>query len=433
MSEAPGADSFGEFRGLVHAHKRAGRKVVLLEFPQASHVSYYAPVLRRLRAQAPEVRPVAMYARQLPTRGLLEAALKDAGFGDLPVTDRWEQGAGADLYLSTNQFTPGLTDTYSICLFHGQPSKGITFSRRALETYDAYFFYGPLHRQALQRYQRHHGRLGDYCPRIEEAGYPKTDPLFDGSLSRERVLAGLGLPVDATTVLYAPAFNEHASLRTAGLDIVRRLAGIRGINVLVKLAGHTVENTVKGYSTGGVDWPAVLRQFENERVKLVLDPDVNPCLVAADLMLTDVSGVAWDFLALDKPVVFWDCPDFYRKHAVQFDASLSLEECLADDSMNAGRNYGTVVSDGDALERAIAQHRDGADPMASSRAGLADRILHHRGAATAAVVDALLDLLRQDARPAKPHSSWLRDVWLPRTARRIGGPVLRTARRLAAR
>lgn len=433
MNPGGGAGSFGEYRRHIRDHKRAGRKVVLLEFPQASHTSYYLPVMRYLRANAPDVALVVMYASHLPTRRLLEQSLRDNGFGDLFITGRWNVGAGADLYLSTNQFTPGLPGVYSVCFFHGQPSKGITFNRRALETYDAFFFYGPLHLRALDRYVEHHGAGHPYRPEIVETGYPKTDPLFDGSISRDKVLRELGLPVASRTVLYAPAFNEHASLRTAGHDIVRRLSQIDGINVLIKLAGHTVENTVKGYSTGGVDWPEALRRYESGRVRLVLEPDINPCLLAADIMVTDVSGVAYDFLALDKPVVFWDCPDFYLKHAVQFDGSLTLADCLADDSMNAGRNFGMVVRDCGELEQAIAGLRDGLDPTAGLRANLVERILFHPGKATEAVGSTLLRLLRSNAPPRKPHRSWIRDVWLPAAARSMARPLVRGIRRLAAR
>lgn len=432
MSATAGAGGFGDFRRYVNEQKQAGRKIVLMEFPQASHISYYAPVITRLRSEAPDVIPVVMYARHLPTRGMLDKVLRDHGFGDLFVTDRWNVGCGAHLYLSTNQFTPGLIDVYSVCFFHGQPSKGITFNRRALETYDAFFFYGPLHHKALERYLRRHGTK-NFCPRIVETGYPKTDPLFDGSLSRERIRAGFGFSVDLPTVLYAPAFNEHASLRTAGREIVERLSRIEGINVLIKLAGHTIENTVRGYSTGGVDWPALLRAYENDRLKLVLDPDINPCLVAADIMLTDVSGVAWDFLALRKPVVYWDCPEFYRKHAAQFDGSLTLEECLSDESINAGRSHGMVVASCDELERAINRLKDGGTRAFPLDQNLADQILFNRGNATVEVVKSLLYLVRSDARPAKPHNSWLRDVWLPTTARRMGGPLLRGLRKLLPR
>ena len=43
----------------------------------------------------------------------------------------------------------GLDGVYSIVLFHGQPSKGLTFSPEVLNSFDAPLLTVPMHREAL--------------------------------------------------------------------------------------------------------------------------------------------------------------------------------------------------------------------------------------------------------------------------------------------
>ena len=117
-----------------------------------------------------------------------------------------------DLFLTTEQYTLGLDGVYSVALFHGQPSKGLTFTPQIIESFDAFFLYGPLHRQAFDEYlQLGLGKGPDHLT-LFEIGYPKSDDLLNGRFSCEKVLEELCLDSSRKTILYAPAFNEGASL-----------------------------------------------------------------------------------------------------------------------------------------------------------------------------------------------------------------------------
>jgi SAM-dependent methyltransferase len=218
-------------------------------------------------------------------------------------------------------------------------------------------------------------------PEIFEAGYPKTDVLFAGLYDRSVVLAELGLDPARKTVLYAPAFNEKATLRTIGSELVAAMASLRGINLIIKLAPDSIRKKDNIYATGGVCWREQLKQHESERCRIADDLDINRYLVAADVMVTDVSGVAYDFLVLGKPVIYYDCPQFYSEYVTRFDDSLTFDECLSDDSINAGRNYGLVVKSIDELISRLEEHLKGEFPLTASVNG-PELFLYHPGHAT---------------------------------------------------
>src|ERR1035437_4658380 len=123
------------------------------------------------------------------------------------------------LYISSEAC--GIDNIYSVYTFHGQPSKGLTFSHGKLDNFDALFLYGQLQRETLEHFIK--TQLNNIKPSslfLYDIGYPKSDDLLNGKWKRDEVLKELGLPQEKTTILYAPAFNEGASLREFGLEII---------------------------------------------------------------------------------------------------------------------------------------------------------------------------------------------------------------------
>ncbi len=150
-----------------------------------------------------------------------------------------------DLYVTTEQFTSGPAGVYTLTLFHGQPSKGFSFlvpndgllpPHDALKVNDALFLYGPLHRQALEEHLAIRGQRSPSHLSLFDIGYTKSDDLLSGRFDRENYLKTLGLDPIKKTILYAPAFNEGASMRECGVGILDALCGMEDYNVLAKLA-----------------------------------------------------------------------------------------------------------------------------------------------------------------------------------------------------
>jgi len=51
-----------------------------------------------------------------------------------------------------------------------------------------------------------------------DVGYSKTDELFNNNYNKDKIIEGLKLDISKKTILYAPAFNEYASLRENGYE-----------------------------------------------------------------------------------------------------------------------------------------------------------------------------------------------------------------------
>lgn len=370
------------------------RWIIAVELPMLGEMPYIIPILRKMTDSADFSvvlacrdygNDVKMLDAFLPAGVLSRILVINSGFLD-PLSSL------IDLYVTSEQFSLGHPRIFSICVFHGQPSKGITFSCKILESFDMFFFLGPLHRQALEGFIQRNS-VASRLPEIFEAGYPKLDPLINRKYDRQHVLRSLGLSGDRRTVLYAPAFNEFATLRTFGPDLVDALTGIDDINVIIKLAPDSINSVTNFYATGGINWREVLKKFEGERCRVADDIDINPYLEAADLMVTDVSGVAYDFLITGKPVVYFDCPDFYTKYLPRYDVGLTLEECLADDSVNAGRNYGTVVGNLAELRHVVTDCLSNNYGAYCPPAGMADALVYNPGTATDVSFDRIEKLL----------------------------------------
>jgi len=309
-----------------------------------------------------------------------------------------------NIYITSSQFSSMVPDTYSICIFHGQPSKGITFNKKMLENFDEFFFYGSLHRRAWDIFIKKTEAAIEYSPKLTMIGHTKLDALLNNRYERKAILDSLGLDSALKTVLYAPAFNEHATLRTIGRELIQCLKSIDNINVIVKLAPDSIMSRENFYATGGIDWKKTLQPLAGDHLAIAEDLDANPLLAASDIMVTDVSGIAYDFLVLGKPVIYYDCPQFYRRCVPAFDPNITFAECLAEDTINAGRKYGHVVGTLAELKKAVVCFTAGASRWPDQTGSMVGEILKNPGRATEAAVARIEELLAGHAKSKRPLS-----------------------------
>jgi CDP-glycerol glycerophosphotransferase len=108
-------------------------------------------------------------------------------------------------------------------------------------------------------------------------------------------------------VLYAPTFRDNLLvpaeefLRYLGFDMARLDAVLtkHGAYVIMKFH-HLVRTTKSSHRFAKI----------SQRVHIISDPiDVYPILSQADVLVTDYSSVFFDFLLLDRPIVFY-VPDY---------------------------------------------------------------------------------------------------------------------------
>jgi CDP-glycerol glycerophosphotransferase (TagB/SpsB family) len=190
--------------------------------------------------------------------------------------------------------------TKQVQAFHGVSSKNVKFNPWMAD-FDLLLLPGKRERDKFAAL----GVLDD--TQYALIGHPKSDRVLRGELTREAARARYNLP-DAPTVLYAPTHGALSSFFSWGLEICRAVP--RDWNLIVK--PHPVLATTTAAEGAGGETLAQVKNFlqersaENKTLWLPLEPDVVPLMAAADILITDYSSVAEEFLVFDRPLIFAD-------------------------------------------------------------------------------------------------------------------------------
>jgi len=154
--------------------------------------------------------------------------------------------------------------------------------------------------------------------RILELGIPRTDVLFlhkDNTKLKIELKEKFDLPLEKRVILYAPtwrAWDPHAQFKLF-LEIIsnndlQRLLDVNNAILVFKPHPHD-EAKVKSFN-----FPRNVHIVtSSEMLKKGLT--TNDLLLITDLLITDYSSIFWDYLILDRPIVFY-APDLeeYRMH-----------------------------------------------------------------------------------------------------------------------
>lgn len=139
-------------------------------------------------------------------------------------------------------------------------------------------------------------------------GYPKFDPYLNGQLSPLRLFSN-----NRKTILYAPTWVSQvtsmqigqrsrfgeSSLQIWSLAILQQLSG--KYNLILKFHSNMneskldiyqqIQETIEQHDLSGV-------------VKTVIDDNILPYMHTADLMISDISSVCYEWLHFDRPILF---------------------------------------------------------------------------------------------------------------------------------
>lgn len=220
---------------------------------------------------------------------------------------RWDVCIEAD-YKSPRIQLP----TKSIQIFHGFSGKFTSNGQnekidgtinRAAAKYDRLFCFSRKHVELFVR----SGFLKrkDVALRI---GFPKIDGLVDDSISRDKVLRSYGADPEKMSVLYAPSWNPELSLNNIGEELIELLS-LRPWTLLVKL--HPISRQsigkIKGYTRE--NWAQFLDLRAKKRGFIyVRDQNSSRYLKAADILITDHGSTLYEYMLLNRPVLYYDTP-----------------------------------------------------------------------------------------------------------------------------
>lgn len=185
--------------------------------------------------------------------------------------------------------------------FHGVSSKNVKFNEWMAE-YDLLLLPGKRERDKF-------AAMG-VLDKTQYAliGHPKADRVLRGELTKQVAREKYFLP-DRPTVLYAPTHGTLSSFFAWGLEICQAVPV--DWNLIVK--PHPSLATTSAREASGGETIDCIREYLQQRGEryggtlwLPLEPDVMPLMAAADVLITDYSSVAEEFLIFDRPLIFCD-------------------------------------------------------------------------------------------------------------------------------
>jgi len=221
-------------------------------------------------------------------------------------------------------------------------------------------------------------------------GYPKVDCLANGSLDRRRIARELGLDPRLTTAIYAPTWSPYSSLNSMGERVIERLAA-SGLQVIVKLHDRSYDPRKRG--SGGVDWTQRLAKYDSHPlVRVAHGADSSPLLAASDVLISDHSSIAFEYMLLDRPIVLLDPPELVQQAGINPEKVRSL------------RSAARVVDEPSALAAAVLATLRNPSALSAERRTIASQLFYRAGTATdraVALIYRLIDLpAAADIRPA---------------------------------
>lgn len=333
------------------------RKRVLFFSKVPMNFVLFAPVYERMRHD-----PAIEFHFTGKMRGERDPRLVYSSFdlGDARFCrNSWARFRRWDLYVSPDFRLAGKRARVKTHMFHGFSIRNFAIHERALD-FDRLHLIGPyMKRRFVEAF-----RLADEDPRLEEVGMPKLDALVRGGYDRAAVHEELGLDPGKKTVLFAPTWIEGGCLDTRGEEIVRAL-GRLPVNTIVKLHDNSFDLRKQRK-----DWGAVLPPLLTSSQALARGFDSNPYLAAADLLISDASSVANEYLLLDRPLVFFRLPELEAKWP-------------STDRETWGTRTGTTIDRADELEGAVLGALDSPGALADVRRAAAEDYFYAPGTATA--------------------------------------------------
>ncbi|HEB9325614.1 TPA: CDP-glycerol glycerophosphotransferase family protein [Campylobacter jejuni] len=147
--------------------------------------------------------------------------------------------------------------------------------------------------------------------KVYECGYPRIDiTLKLNNLRKRQIRKRLNIKNDDKIILYAPTYRN--SFEKAELNIKKLLKDLEifrksGFNVVFR--GHyNLENKLK----------------DNEVLSVPRDIDTNELLSIVDILITDYSSIAFDFMILNRPIIYYiyDYEEYKKQHGLYFDIEM---------------------------------------------------------------------------------------------------------------
>lgn len=243
----------------------------------------------------------------------LKKALDKNNCDYVPYTDLKNQEADLLITSTYDDETKPIPCKKWIQLFHGVADKDYTY-KNYISRYDEAFLIGNF---ALDRFKQNDIPIKK-CSLI---GFPKQDWIINNKTNlqfKKSVYGKYRLDPKKTTILYAPTWGmKNLSSFPKAYKYLTAYAIKNKINLIIKLHAHLYDaKLMKLHSKTISDCKQYIESIEEVRniskkhTNIVLAPkedyDISPLFLIADLMVSDFSSAGFEFLIMDRPIIFLD-------------------------------------------------------------------------------------------------------------------------------
>ena len=300
--------------------RQPDRRRILVNAALAMEFAMIAPIYRRMKND-PHVQFFFTSTVRPDNSGSIFA---EAGSDPPIITSSQAAWMKFDAYVAADLiWAKLLRGAPRVQTFHGVAGKyGNLYDRpeSSLREWDRLFF---INQRRLNNFIAV-GAIEHDSPAPRLVGMPKADCLVNGSLQRDDILKSLGLDPSRRAVLYAPTWTPYSSLNAMGEELVGKLADA-GLCVIVKL--HDNSRDPDPRNSGGIDWVARLTPIlQKNGGHLAERGSISPYLAAADVMISDHSSAAFEFLLLDRPLIRIEMPELIARTNIHPDYVALLAE-----------------------------------------------------------------------------------------------------------
>lgn len=197
-------------------------------------------------------------------------------------------------------------------IFHGlgEEKRG---HYRITNFFDLYCTPGPFMTKKFNALAKQHGSFI-----VKETGWPKLDIIDTNKLTTRK--QEFEFDHNNPVILFAPTFSPRYTSAIKLFEEIKILTKSESYSWLIKFHPKMDKDSISIYEELGSD-----------NVLICKDEDIIPCLEAADVLITDTSSVAYEYLLLNRPIITYKATTRKNKgidiqHADELKAALT--NCL---------------------------------------------------------------------------------------------------------
>ena len=207
--------------------------------------------------------------------------------GKLLITEDEVMSFNPNAILAPGNIVPSNWPGIKVQIFHGIDDEVKGFYSISGQ-FDLYCTSGPEMTKQFEELSKQYNTF-----KVVETGWPKLDPLFESLnniKTKEKVISKLDIDSTKPIILYAPTFPPKYSSASELYEEISKLTN--EYQLIIKF--HTLMDK---------DIQSQYNKIASDSVKIIDDNDIIPLLLISDILITDTSSVAYEFLPLDRPII----------------------------------------------------------------------------------------------------------------------------------